>query len=88
MGIEGIVLQETENTFKLLQRNNTLKSLILYINILTHNAVIPKGGSVFGCTLSLSKKKHVKISIYGDNFRFRSFERSSRKFKRKDNIDV
>lgn len=74
VNIEGIMIQETENTFKVLTKENKVK-------------IIPKGGCIFHFKMETQKKEFI-IEIYGDNFRYRSFERSARKFKRKDIIDL
>jgi ribonuclease P protein subunit POP4 len=73
VGTEGIVIQETENTFNILTQKNKLK-------------LIPKQGSIFSCNLEIEKT--FTVTIYGDNFCYRAAERAARKFKRKDNIDL
>lgn len=74
VNIEGLMIQETENTFKILTKENQVK-------------IIPKGGCIFHFKMETNKKEFT-IEIYGDNFRYRSFERSAKKFKRKDIIDL
>jgi ribonuclease P protein subunit POP4 len=72
--LEGIMVQETENTFKILTQENILK-------------IVPKGGCVFSFPYEGKNKKY-QVQIYGDNLRFRSYDRSARRFKRKDRIDM
>lgn len=76
IGTEGIVLQETENTFRIVTREDRLKTIL-------------KSGNVFSFELSdPDLAKDYTILLYGDNFRFRSFDRSARKFKKKEVIDL
>jgi ribonuclease P protein subunit POP4 len=65
IGTEGIVLQETQNTFKIITSND---------RILT----IPKGHTVFQFALG----DHL-FTLYGNQLRYRSSERTTRKFKDK-----
>ncbi|RHZ45291.1 hypothetical protein Glove_682g39 [Diversispora epigaea] len=70
IGITGINIQETENMFKLITKDNKLKS-------------IPKGHSVFTFQL-----KDYMFTLYGEQLRFRSATRATKKFKNKPNIDL
>ena len=89
IGKEGMMIKETENTFQLLTRDNKVFT-------------IPKNGSVFQFTFEkqvLSKEakqnkvqipetKSYQIEIIGTQFCFRSYDRASKRFKRRDVIDL
>ncbi|CAG8570568.1 4309_t:CDS:2 [Funneliformis caledonium] len=70
VGVTGIVIQETENMFKLITKGDSLKC-------------IPKGHSIFTFQL----RDHMYI-LYGDQFRYRSASRVTKKFKNKPSIDL
>jgi len=72
VGATGILVQETENTFKVVTVDDKLK-------------VIPKAHSVF--SLKLGELPHV-ATLYGNHFCYRSYERSGRKFKTKTTIEL
>jgi len=88
VGASGIVVQETENTFKIVTRTDKLK-------------VLPKQGSVFvfavplctttgehqGTTTVLDGA-HVEFELYGRQFCFRAADRAGRKFKHKESIEL
>ncbi|GAA5927125.1 RNase P/RNase MRP complex subunit [Sporobolomyces koalae] len=79
VGIEGIVLQETQGTFKLVTAKSQIK-------------VIAKQGSVFTLAFRLSSKPgsvasptnattELCMDLFGDSFAYRSAERVGRKWK-------
>ncbi|KAF8591124.1 RNase P subunit p29-like protein [Ramaria rubella] len=81
VGCSGIVIHETENTFKVVTMKNKLK-------------VIPKHNSVFVFTVPLyippsepdraeEAEPMIEFELYGDQFAFRSSDRATRKFKHK-----
>lgn len=70
VGTTGIVVQETRNVFKIITKEDQLKT-------------IPKGNSVF----TLKLKDNV-ITLYGNQFRYKSSERVVRKFKMRATIDL
>ncbi|KAF8512247.1 RNase P/MRP p29 subunit [Gautieria morchelliformis] len=78
VGCSGIVILETENTFKVVTIHNKLK-------------VIPKQNSVFVFTIPLyapspdspAPDPMIEFELYGDQFAFRSSDRATRKFKHK-----
>lgn len=70
IGVTGIAIQETENMFKLITRDNDMKC-------------IPKGHSIFTFRL----RDHM-FTLYGDQFRYRSAIRATKKFKNKPSIDL
>jgi len=70
LGLTGIVIQETQSTFKIVTTNSTLK-------------IIPKAGNIFSL-----KVNGMDVEIYGNHFKFRASERSVRKFKAKNTIEL
>ncbi|PRP79612.1 RNase P protein subunit [Planoprotostelium fungivorum] len=70
IGQKGIIVQETENTFKIVTKENKLK-------------VIPKAHSEFSLLMEPSL-----VTIYGNHFCYRTHERSTRKFKPKNTIEI
>ncbi|GAA6059763.1 hypothetical protein JCM10212_001971 [Sporobolomyces blumeae] len=75
VGLSGIVLQETQGTFKLVTSKSVLK-------------VVPKENTVFTLTLPLasspgspSTDRSLTLDIFGDSFAYRSAERIGRKWK-------
>jgi len=80
VGLSGIVIHETENTFKVITLKNKLK-------------VIPKHNSTFVFTIPLYApaaaeptdvpEPMIEFELYGDQFTFRSSDRATRKFKQK-----
>jgi len=90
VGASGIVVQETENTFKVVTRQDKLK-------------VLPKQGSVFVFAVPLYHTgsatgsdqhttvldgPHVEFELYGNQFCFRAADRAGRKFKHKESIEL
>jgi len=98
VGVSGIVVQETENTFKVVTRKNKSK-------------VLPKQGSVFAFAVPLYSTEpggggggkggadaqqtetvldgaHIEIELYGNQFCFRAADRAGRKFKHKETIEL
>ena len=67
IGISGIVLFESRRTFNLLNKKNEVKTIL-------------KNGCVFETEI---KNNGMKIRIYGDNFIYKSAERTKIKFKPK-----
>ncbi|GAA5998363.1 hypothetical protein JCM5350_007432 [Sporobolomyces pararoseus] len=74
VGLQGIVLQETQGTFKIVTPKSQIK-------------VLPKQNSIFTIVLPLEDKKtrqqqqELSVDIFGDSFAYRSAERVSRKWK-------
>ncbi|SCV70424.1 BQ2448_1818 [Microbotryum intermedium] len=75
VGINGIVLQETQGTFKLVTATSQIK-------------LVPKQGSVFNITLPLAAKddsdtssQKLSFDLFGDQFAYRSAERVGKKWK-------
>ncbi|KAI9023707.1 Rof/RNase P-like protein, partial [Phycomyces nitens] len=72
VGIEGIVIQETLNVFKIISKNNKLQQ-------------IPKASSVF--TMEVECCASV-FTLYGSQLQFRAADRAVKKFKPKPSIDL
>lgn len=70
VGQSGIILMESQNTFKIICKDNCLK-------------VMPKAGSIF----AIPYRKFL-VTLYGNHLRYKSADRSSRKFKAKPTIDL
>lgn len=94
VGISGIVIQETQNIFSIITKDNKLKSkLKTHVRIVLlqqhtdtdHLAEVPKANTVF--TMKLDVCAHT-FTLYGQQFICRSAERAARKFKAKPTIDI
>lgn len=70
VGATGILVQETQEMFKLVTRDDRMK-------------VLPKANSIF----SLEVGKHT-VRLYGNHIRYRPSFRASKKFKRKNTIQL
>lgn len=70
IGLEGIVLLETEQTFQIITPQNQLR-------------VVPKANNVFTFVVSSQV-----VTLYGNNFTYRSSDRSARKFKSKPSVEL
>lgn len=70
VGLTGILLQETKNTFRIITKEDKMKT-------------IPKANSVF-----IVEMEGYRITIFGNQLRIRSAERSSKKFKSKPTTDL
>ena len=71
----GLVVQETLNTFVMMQADN-------------RPATIPKGGCVFSCRISQPAGKDDEWLLFGDQLRQISGLRSSKKFKPKPSVSL
>ena len=67
IGISGIVLFESRRTFNILTKKNEIKTIL-------------KQGCIFETVLEFN---NMKILIYGENFIYKSAERTKIKFKPK-----
>lgn len=78
MRLTGLVLQETQSTFKVVTPDSAIK-------------VLPKQGSIFSLSLPLtpptnttavaSASRSLTLDIYGDAFAYRSADRVGKKWK-------
>ncbi|KAJ7192227.1 Rof/RNase P-like protein [Mycena pura] len=101
VGISGIVIHETEGTFKVVTKENKLKILPKRNSIFTfavpaystlpraHDASaplpIPEPGDHLRTVLD---GPHSRIELHGNQFCFRSADRAGRKFKAKESIEL
>ncbi|KAJ6553873.1 Rof/RNase P-like protein [Mycena sp. CBHHK59/15] len=75
LGISGIVIHETERTFKVVTKENKLK-------------VLPKHNSIFTSPADVLDSPHIRFELHGNQFCFRSADRAGRKFKAKETIEL
>ncbi|KAJ4468278.1 RNase P/MRP, p29 subunit [Lentinula aciculospora] len=88
VGMQGIVLHESENTFVIVTRDNETK-------------VLPKQRTIFTlCVPAYSISKplqaativvdipHLAFTLHGNQFRFRASDRAGRKFKSKETVEL
>ncbi|KAJ7449295.1 RNase P subunit p29-like protein, partial [Mycena latifolia] len=100
LGISGIVIHETEGTFKVVTKENKLKVLPKQNSIFafalpvystlpaTHQGdalPIPEPGENLQTVLDAP---HVRIELHGNQFCFRAADRAGRKFKAKETIEL
>ncbi|GAA6023173.1 hypothetical protein JCM11491_003287 [Sporobolomyces phaffii] len=81
VGLEGIVLQETQGTFKVVTPKSQIKGA-------TVTVLLPKQNSIFTLVLPLESTgsrtgdvRELSLDVYGDSFAYRSAERVGRKWK-------
>jgi len=101
VGLSGIVIHETENTFKIITPKDHVK-LIPKENSIFAFAVpfysslpasykptdalpIPDPDSV---TTTVLQAPHMEFELHGNQFRFRAAERAGRKFKHKETVEL
>ncbi|KAG0145753.1 hypothetical protein CROQUDRAFT_723252 [Cronartium quercuum f. sp. fusiforme G11] len=73
--LKGIVVQETQETFKLITVNDSVKC-------------IPKKHTVFKLELKFQLNKLLVFEIYGNQFCFKSTDRVGKKFKTKAFVEL
>ncbi|KAG6372174.1 RNase P subunit p29-like protein [Boletus reticuloceps] len=104
VGLSGIVLHETENAFKLITRKNKLKLVPKQNSIFTlavplystlspstieRDPVQTSQQQERDATLwTVVDKPYIEFDLYGSQFCFRSADRSNRKFKAKETIEL
>ena len=80
---KGIVIQETQNTLRLITTSNRVKSKLLPTPLINHlSPAIPKAGCLFEFTVG----EHC-FTLHGCNMCFRAADRSARKFKDRPSIE-
>lgn len=85
VGVEGIIIQDTKNTFRLLSKDNVIRSKLVDIClrftmkliIFHYVSAIPKESCVF----SIHLENSANIEIFGKELCIRPAERSVKKFK-------
>jgi len=103
VGLSGIVLHETENAFKLITRKNQLKlvpkqNTVFALAVPLYSTLSPSA-TVRDPTQTLEQedsktlwtvldKPYIEFDLYGNQFCFRSADRSNRKFKAKETIEL
>ncbi|KAJ7865541.1 Rof/RNase P-like protein [Mycena leptocephala] len=101
LGISGIVIHETEGTFKVVTKENKLKVLPKQNTIFTFavpvystlpathdaNAPLPIPVPAEGLQTVLDGA-HMRLELHGNQFCFRSADRAGRKFKAKESIEL
>jgi len=97
VGLEGIVVQETENTFKIVTRKDELKvlpkqgSVFVFAVPLYHTSIASSdqhSGTDGRPTTTVLDGAHVEFELYGNQFCFRAADRAGRKFKHKESIEL
>ncbi|KAF7373821.1 Ribonuclease P protein subunit [Mycena sanguinolenta] len=103
LGISGIVIHETEGTFKVVTKENKLKVLPKQNSIFTfavpaystlpptHNASAPlpiPSPEAGDASQTVLDGPHVQLELHGNQFCFRSADRAGRKFKAKESIEL
>lgn len=92
VGIEGIIIQETKNTFKVITQQDKYKGIVglFFSYFICYNSfltiilkVIPKANNIFSFVIGENL-----VIIYGNNIRCKATERSVKKFKKKESIDL
>jgi RNase P/RNase MRP subunit p29 len=73
---------ETQKTFRIVTEKNQFKSMFVWIMSLK-SLVLPKEGCVFKFSTD-----RFAVTLYGNQFAFRSFERSARTFKPAHTIEM
>jgi len=85
VGLSGIVIYESENGFRVITRGNRLKMLPKQNTVFAFG--VPLYSTVVGENVgTVLDGPHVELELYGNQFRFRSSDRASRKFKHKESI--
>lgn len=78
--IEGIIIQETEHSFRIIDRqDNKCKTLLKSPSLFLFELEIPE-------SLRTEKQHSLRCYMVGDHLTFRSFDRESRKLKRREEI--
>jgi len=96
IGLSGIVIHETENTFKVVTQKNEMKVIPKAKSILTFHLPVYNYDSyeladapdLTAALPALSSDPLVAIDLYGNQFCFRSADRASKKFKSKGSIEL
>ncbi|KIY67545.1 RNase P/MRP, p29 subunit [Cylindrobasidium torrendii FP15055 ss-10] len=94
VGISGIVLHETENTFAIIMATNAVKLIPKAKSIFTLPiplystlpvSVPPTVDNTVGTVLD---RPHMAFDLHGNQFCFRSTDRAGRKFKHKETVEL
>ncbi|KAI0374793.1 RNase P/MRP p29 subunit [Pilatotrama ljubarskyi] len=96
VGISGIVVHETENSFKVITRKDQLKLIpkqnsvfVFAVPIYATPALPPQASSSPSHPpRTVLDMPHIEFELYGNHFCFRAAERAGRKFKHKETIEL
>ncbi|KAH8829671.1 RNase P/MRP, p29 subunit [Flagelloscypha sp. PMI_526] len=89
--IRGIVIHETENAFKIITKDNKLKMIPKQNTIFAFGVPLYSvlgNDSATDASTTVLDMPHLLFTLYGNQFRFRSADRASRKFKPKMSIEL
>ncbi|KAI8844185.1 Rof/RNase P-like protein, partial [Chytridium lagenaria] len=75
VGLTGICVKETENTFHLIHPQNRL-------------VIIPKPHTVFCFHVPAAKDGGIVVTLFGDHFKGRAADRTTKKFKGKASVEL
>ncbi|EIW83637.1 RNase P subunit p29-like protein [Coniophora puteana RWD-64-598 SS2] len=99
VGLEGVVIHETENAFKvvtpkdklkLIPKQNTIFVLSVPLYAFLSQASSESGSADAAPTrpITIRELPHIEFQLYGNQFCFRSAERAGKKFKAKETIEL
>ncbi|KAG9316093.1 RNase P subunit p29-like protein [Chiua virens] len=103
VGLSGIVIHETENAFKLITQKNQLKLVpkqnsVFALTVPLYSTFLPPATERDPMQTALQEKEqdtktvldkpYIEFDLYGNQFCFRSADRSNRKFKTKETIEL
>jgi ribonuclease P protein subunit POP4 len=85
IGIEGIVIMETQETFRIIPRATDNQSETVCSSTSSSCLkIVPKARTIF----EFSLPNGMTFELYGDHIRYRSSERAAKKFKCKASIEI
>ncbi|KAI0664902.1 RNase P/MRP, p29 subunit [Cubamyces menziesii] len=95
VGLSGIVVHETENTFKVITPMDQLKLIpkqnsvfVFAVPLYATSTVPPLPSSSVQTAQTVLDMPHIEFELYGNHFCFRAAERAGRKFKHKETIEL
>ncbi|PIL23904.1 hypothetical protein GSI_13655 [Ganoderma sinense ZZ0214-1] len=100
VGLSGIVVHETENSFKVITRKDEqkllpkLNSIFVFavpLYAVSASSATPPGSSAdadTGDVKTILDMPHIEFELYGNHFCYRAAERAGRKFKHKETIEL
>ncbi|EIN10421.1 RNase P/MRP p29 subunit [Punctularia strigosozonata HHB-11173 SS5] len=102
IGLSGIVVHETENTFKIVTPKDQVKVLpkqhsIFAFAVPLYSTLGPSPSDPFAAlanlgqtvqTTTVSDGPHIEFELHGNQFCYRASERAGRKFKHKETIEL
>ncbi|TBU32399.1 RNase P/MRP, p29 subunit [Dichomitus squalens] len=94
VGLSGIVVHETENSFKVITRKDEQKllpkqnSIFVFAVPLYSTATPQVVRSTDDTQTTILDMPHIEFELYGNHFCYRAAERAGRKFKHKETIEL